>query len=1364
VSGLIVPIDVLAYCVGILDARGPVHAFAGATTNYHDQVTSARPAYLGVNVIRDAGFPPMWPLESGVHLHWAMPDALTHGDTTSGQLTFPALPNRWLVTRVVGAGESSRHWIVRSDELSADKPHGKPAPTVPVAVPAGKNAGNATGREYRYLGTWEVYAPESAGPAANQAAGPAAGPETLAAMTGSDLHAVVTGDIAFAAFYPNSRTSFGFHDDLADVKVVPAELMYVVTGWYSEPGNDPLHGGLTVLELRERLGWTVDAEPQEPVTHSTYSGLVEDIRWDPATRYLLDDPDPIDGDVAIGNHPAEALAAYFRGVSHPDLPAFEELLTLYITGLMPTLAAPEAGQLAALDEALHELQFTAIDAGTIYTIMQGTDEDTGLPLPLADALNLLNVRRQAADAAADQVRNANWQLFSNWYRLFEVALNDQGAALNAFDRQLRVLRPLKQRRDEAEAAAAKQKEVVEQMLGSGLTLASSPAARYYTATEPVVLLAGDAAAPSLRYGGDGRYHPDGYLACRLAADVLRQVRVGDATLRASEFAALAPAPGRLPYPEIAALVLEAALIDTAIDSAASDIPPRELAADLAAWLAGRPARYYGHPAGNPPSPVAVGEWPGENPWMSLAMLWEARFHPLLATISDKTLVDYKPDFFTANYRLDPDSPRMIAYDPSADGITIDPAKIDFTPGGTSGTFRYKGESVLSTASADNLRAELAKQDRETMDPTLREIAERLSSTAVAMQSLTGFNDLLLTMQASLQLAFGVVPEAPVPLRLATQQLTAEITALSEIPPLAPRFHGSYSGVRAGYMKLSLKVMDPFGRKRPVRVGKLHLADSLVARAADGTPAEGIVYTQPRVSQGCRLLYHWIAADSTEYDEMNTHPATTPVCGWLLPDHLSVGFFLYNAQGNPIGTLTLRADRTGLIWQATPGDQDTIDADLATVMASQNPHLREVAFVLGGATMAPPIEGSMSPAAFLAFWEAADAAIPRIAPKAAASSSGLAALVGRPLALVQSSLRLEREGLAALDQNFDTLSGGHFTHTDHATGHVRFPVVIGDLSRLTDGLVGYFKGGDEGYDTRTFFSEAATGTDPRVAVPSLTNLLLRPEAASATAPGRPEETKLLMLIDPRAPVHATMGIVPTQALAIPPEQYQDILSALELTFPVFPLLRGAGGLTVPFPAITGYDWSWITEQSTASGPVWDTDPELRPITAGALWAYSPQTLTEGWLRLNPQMLEFRLNGPDGTPVVPAGTVVSLRLLIANTRGAPITFGLGSVCYVHFGNLVDQANVGSIRFAAPGWRFEWLNDALHGNYWSAAPDSEPVTLAPDGQVPMTIENVAVAEVTKGQAYVSFDYSGLTGIDDGAYVAVLTIERGSTASRAR
>lgn len=1330
-NGLVIPVDVVAYCVGTLDARGPARAFAGASTDYRNQTTSPRPAFLGINVTRDAGFAPVWPLETGVHLHWAMPDALTRADSTSGRLTFPALPNRWLVSRLVGNGESAKHWIIRSDAMATAPPGGNPTPTVPVAVP-----GAPSGRGFRYLGAWEVYTPEWVEPAT--------GGRLLAAMTGSELHTVATGDIAFAAFYPNSRSSFGFRDDLAGLTSLPAELLYVVTGWYDEPLHDPLHDGLTVEETQALLGWTFPSAG-ERVTHSTYSGLVQGIRWDPATRYLTDDPEPISADIAVGNHPAEALAAYFRGIHHPDLPAFEELLTLYITGLLPDLLTPTAGQLAGLAESLHELQFTGIDGGTVHTIMRGGDEVGDLPLPLADALALLNSLEQAAAVAAMQVREERWQLFADWYRLFEVSPQNQDPAFATFRARVEPLRKLREWQESTARDAAAQRAVVERMLGADLTLSPVPATRYYTATEPVVLLAGEAAAVSARYGGDGRYHPAGHLECRRATDVLRELRVGRRTLRAAEFATLAPAsPNHLPYPEIAALVEEAALLDTAIDAAASGVAEEDLAADLPVWLAGEPARYYRDPVGVPPSRVAVGSWSGANPWMSLTLLWEANFHPLLATVDKGGLVDYRPDFFTANYRLDPDNPRMIAYDPSANGIRIDPSKIDFIPGPNSGTFRYRGASVLNAAAADNLRAQLAKDDPDTMDPTLRAVAEELARTDIALQGLTGFNDLLLTRQASLQLSLDVAPSAGLSFRSATQQAKAEITSLTDIPPLAPDFHGSHSGVRAGYLKLSLRVMDPFGRKRPVRVGRVHIADSLAARTG-GTTAKGIVYTQPRVSQATRLSYHWITADSG---------ADSPVCGWLLPDHLSVGFFLYNAKGVPLGTLALRDDGSGIIWQATPGDEDTIDADLATVMANENPRLRELALVLGGATMRPPPPGSMSPPTFRAFWQAADTAITRIVPAASTSATGLATLVGRPLAVVQASLCLERQGIAALDQNFATLSGGRYVDTDHAVGEVGFPVVLGDLNRLDDGLVGYFKGSKEGaYDTTTFFSHAATGTDPRVVVPSPTNLLVRPQATPATAPDTPRTvTRLLMLVDPRVPVHATTGIVPTQSLSIAPKLYEDTLAGLELTFPVFPLLRAAGGLAVPRPTIPGYEWSWITQEP---GQTWSVDPELARPTAGALWQYSPQSLTEGWLRLNPRLLEFQLTGAGGAPVVRAGATTSLELSIRNRRGVPITFTVrGSIFYVYFGPLVPAADVGSILPSAPGWRFELLTDPRHGPHWAATPDRDPVTLAPDQTLTMSLANVTIADVPTAQARVYFDYRSLTGIDDGVAVAVLTV----------
>lgn len=1359
-SGLIVPVDVLAYCIGTVDAgdNGPARAFAGATTNFANQTTDDKPAFLGINVSRDSSQSPLWPMEAGVHLHWAMPDALTRA-SGDGSLTFPQLPNRWLVTRVVGNAAGKKHWIVHSDALSTTPPAGKRPPTVPVHEP-GAGLESAPQRGFRYLGAWQVFDGDWREPSI-------AREHTLKALSGYELHAVATGDIAFAAFYPNARSVFGFYDDLADLSGAAAELMYVVVGWYGTAANDPLNGGLVLTQLKTQLGWTFASQSKAPVTYSLYSGLVQGIAWNPATRYVSDDPEPIAGDVAIGNHPAEALAAYFRGRNHPSLPAFEELFTAFATGLMPTLATPAAGQLATLEEALHELQFTGFDGGTIYTISRGTAEATDLPLPLADALNLLNRAQQAADVAAVQVRQAKWQLFAYWARLFDADPNRQDAAFLAFTTQVDLQGAIARQAASTAGAAAKQKTAVTQMLSGGLTLTPVPAARYYTPTEPIVLLAGDAAAPAERYGGDGRYHPAGFLVCRLDTDVLQGLTIAPATtLQASQFSALTPGTPNLPYPAIATLIEEAALLDTAVGAAASGASKQDLAVDLVAWLEGGTAKLYGKPVGVPPSPVAANVWPGANPWLSLMLLWEVHFHPLLATAGAGGLVDYPPGFFTANYSLDPNSPRMITYAPGHDGITIDPASIDFDPANQqSGTQRYQGASVLSPTAADNLRDQLAKYPGLNADATLKAVSDQLAGTDIAMQSLTGLNDALLTRRRSLQLQIGVSPTAPMPFRQATRQLTSVVTSLADIPPLAPEPTGAFNVLRAGYMQLSLQVMDPFGRKRPVKIDNLYIAESF-ATYARGALEPAIAFVQPRLAQPSRLMFRWLAADSTEYDEMNAHPATTPVCGWVLPDHLAVGFFFYDRPGNPLGSLTLRADGSGLVWQATPGDQATIDADLETVMRHQNPHLREVARALAGST----------PARFRAFWQAADRAITKIVPAAPASASGLAVLVGRPLAVVQASLRLERQGIAAFDQTFATLSNGNFVDTDHALGGVGFPVVIGDLQRLDDGLVGYFKQAGASYDTAVFYSQAAPDADPGVAVPAPTNVLLTPAATAEAVPDQsPTETKLLMLVDPRAAVHATMGVLPTQALVIPSEQYEDILTGLEMTFPANPLLRPAGGLAVPLPAIGGYNWSWITEQRASktaaiagSGSTWTVDPDLREATAGAVWQYGPQSLTEGWLRLNPELLQFRLSNTHGAPVVTAGTTASLTLTVTNRRRIPITFKPaaivnetslkeGSLFYIHFGSLVADGEVAAMTLAAPGWQFRALRDAQYGNYWGASPVDTAQTLVPGAQpLSITVGNVAVALGSGAQSRIYFDYYNVTGCDDGIDEAVLAVQQ--------
>src|SRR5262249_14303980 len=54
------------------------------------------------------------PPAAGIHLHFKLPAALTHG--SGAELEFPRIPNRWLVQRWDRArAQLSKAWLVRSD-------------------------------------------------------------------------------------------------------------------------------------------------------------------------------------------------------------------------------------------------------------------------------------------------------------------------------------------------------------------------------------------------------------------------------------------------------------------------------------------------------------------------------------------------------------------------------------------------------------------------------------------------------------------------------------------------------------------------------------------------------------------------------------------------------------------------------------------------------------------------------------------------------------------------------------------------------------------------------------------------------------------------------------------------------------------------------------------------------------------------------------------------------------------------------------------------------------------------------------------------------------------------------------------------
>lgn len=1358
---LIVPIDVIGLCVGANDAERATNGFAGATTVYDQQVTAAHAAYLGTNISRPYDFPPWDQLQAGAHLHWAMPDGLTRGGGPGAELDFPAVPTRWLITRIAitGGATALRSWLVESDALSTQAP---PSGTSSVTLPYQPSQSQPP--TFAYLGRSHDLA-EGWEPARS------VGTVRVADATGKPLSVVTNGEVGFAAYYPSCRGVFGFWDDLADLTPPSsdtAQLAYSVIGWYDQPADDPVQPGATVAALQTARGWTITGD-DPALAGSVYAGVLQGIGWSPDIDYVLGQPvqQPLTVSAAIGNTSAEALAAYFMGRDHPDVPLFETLLDAFQSGLLETFKQPTPDGLAALRERLHAQRYSGQRSGTVYSIVAAGDtspnprELIDLPARLAADLDALNVLTGQADQCGFHADWYRWQLFADWYQIFMVDSDQVDDAYAVAQQRYAGWSTLSGALAELVAAAAKQQAAVVAQLDPTMVLRSAPATRFLQPTDPAVVLSAPGLTFPQRYGGDGQYDADGYLVCRAADQLVTAVAAGQTTVTAAELISVTAPAGLPDLTLLTALLREACLLSTSLLADLSGQPVGALQAALAAALLGQPQTSY-TVTGSLPSPVGVGWWqPGQ--FYPLFASWTVHYLPLQPTSADQQPIGYQPTILNANYTLDADAGGTLVYAPTggSGSITIDPRTAAFTQ-------QYAGSGNLSPTPAQTLAGQLTAYLATHTDATLSAVlAELTGGDGFLVAPLNGLVDQLVDQQPGVQLQIRVPDGSDY------TQLTQLIAQIAADAPRAggPSFdNGLFNPLRAGYLKLELALVDVFGQTRSLTIPELICADSM-ATSVDGSPVPSVAYLQPRISQPARLAFHWLAADGTDTELLTANPAVSPVCGWLLPNQVDGSLSVYDQAGRPLGILLREHTGSGpaVGWQSAPGDDRTVNQDLATVMAYQNPALRELVTALGGATAD----------FFAAMWQAIDAAAATIEPGPVPTDTELAALVGRPVAVVQAAVRLELDGAARLDLSFDSLG----TDSDAGLTGIEFPVIVGDLTKLGDGLIGYFTqdpathtGPGAGYHLDTFYCQAAPpGAHAGVVPPTQETVTVVPSPAldpsgAHEPPDLTDRTRyLLLLIDPRAPVHATTGVLPTTRLGLPSDQSQAVTSSLDLTLFTAPVLSGAAALAIPVPSVGGYALSFLDVELDESGAwEWVVTPDLTPPSTSGIWAFSPQQLREGWLRLNPIVLGFAILGPDGKPVVHAGQAETVTLTLTNAAQHPVTFNpgppvpegtpsTGSVFYLHLGTLVAQADVAKIEPSAPGWAFQSFTSPQYGAYWAAAPTT-PLTLAAGGQCQFTLAGLVAAPVGS-QAQVSFDYYDIDGIDDGVAVDMLTIATATT-----
>jgi len=330
--------------------------------------------------------------------------------------------------------------------------------------------------------------------------------------------------------------------------------------------------------------------------------------------------------------------------------------------------------------------------------------------------------------------------------------------------------------------------------------------------------------------------------------------------------------------------------------------------------------------------------------------------------------------------------------------------------------------------------------------------------------------------------------------------------------------------------------------------------SIPAQSLRGPNRE--VVLRPRSTQGAKLNFRWLSATS-DLVEANDHPASNPLCGWLVPNDFDENVLVYNAPGELLGSV----DSNGH-WHPAPGSE----------VAPAGPHQ------IANRHLARIVEWLISrdDADFTGkFLSTVDSALRRIEPRNIANHGSRALLVGRPIAVTRARVSLTLRGQPAHDISPAALARRIAGHDpgDHGFGGIRFPIRIGEHGQFNDGLVGYFiDTGNRNRHDVLHAPQSSVSTKLSQYIDVYDNHSGTPINLHRSFDDEPLE--LTLLHDPMCPIHATSGILPTKSLHLPHDYFDAALSGLQLVFTAMPVLTAPNSIDLPLPTEVGHRWSWL----------------------------------------------------------------------------------------------------------------------------------------------------------------------------------------------
>lgn len=1121
-------------------------------------------------------------IANGIHLHWVLPDAFRRGKyNDGGSLVFPNAPNRWLVLRM-DAAQQIKLWIIESD-CKNNKANAKPnwikESTGPDRI-APIQIGNVVDFD-----SWEG---ENEGEV--------------------NLTIVAPGNPDFAASYQSSKNVFGLHDDMKDNDTadVPQNALfsYQIFGWFSDPENDPLNGIDSTDKLVSRLkelNWNL--KDVDKLTTDIPGGIVchaaiNDVFWSEGTENTIPSVNNIE--VGIGNSSSEALAALLPGHTGTDKAGLPDKLLAAFQYKSLVDNGLEGDGFNLVKKQVHSRSFLPVTGGTHWVVepkekkgtpQEGDEQDRSI-IPfdtyVSKCLEKLNYLQTQYDTAVNQLRSLQAEMYAlkykkafsgtdesdsgsyskaEWHEIQSGLETTTDTTRDQIKKLIICINALKLKtgkdsdsftNDYSGEIAEQYRQLENAMKQSKMDdflIKEVPMPKFYEPADPAIVIAG------LIDSSQKYLNKDAEVKCRIKNQLADKLEIGNRAINANNIATgqtndqINEINGKVPD-GITALIYESLLLTPFL---APLIAEKMDISDKVKDVREVISKFYSNPSGfkrndknaaYTPAAFCITIW--KQPWNPLYLEWTLKW--------GSTYKNINPDVLSAWNFGDKKNQMEFKLDSKALYSAIAPVE-------------YSGRTLISTQLASKISSLNAK--------LIQSLKSDLFNNFIPVsQTLSGFSSQLLMRYNGIQLP--VVNDELI--------LDPDWQFIGDQLSWSPMVnHKPFSPVRSGTFELSmLRVIDSFGQvlnifdstaKAAPKASPRLLKNSAGIPVAKPTSAEKLlrgdnarVYQfelAPRIIQPARLKFDWISANHPAR-VTDSDPATSPVCGWFLYNRLDKNISVYNAAGTEIGVLEKNGNR--VVLSAPPGQ--------AAAQKIDNPVLNNV---VGHITN---MQG-----AFNDVKKQMIAVNDKIQSKTSRQELTMSVPVAFPVAIVTAQFVIELRDRKAKDQSWKG------TLTDKAFDDINCKANIGNAFNKSDGLTGYFLNGN--YENFILpFGEKGISKNLK--------------ASTSVQFKTHEVQKLTLLIDPRAAVSISSGILPAATYELPQHVIKQSLKDIGLRFVATPIITPVGEIKVPLLRSNGLKWNFISGTEIIKDSV--DDIEKKPLVFNKIHA------TEGWFKLTADKVE------------------------------------------------------------------------------------------------------------------------------------------------